>query len=66
MRQGNDIGSQYRSMIIVNNSFELNSAKASMKKVQEIFHKNGLKKITTEICMYKNFYLHLQIYINDA
>ena len=56
MRQGNDIGSQYRSMIIVNNTSELNSAEGSMKKVQEILYKNGLKKITTEICIFKNFF----------
>lgn len=56
MRQGNDKGTQYRSMIIVNNQSEIDLAKKSMNKVQEIFYKNGYNRITTEICIYKNFF----------
>ena len=43
-------------MIIVNNQSEIDLAKKSMNKVQEIFYKNGYNRITTEICIYKNFF----------
>ena len=56
MRQGNDIGTQYRSIIITTNEKQFELAKSTKKKYEELLLNNGFPKITTEIQEFKNFY----------
>ena len=56
MRQGNDIGSQYRSIIFVINETDFKVAETSKEKVQKILSKNNFNKITTEIKFLETFY----------
>ena len=49
MRQGNDIGSQYRSVIYATTPEQLAAAKASAAAYQQELSKAGLGEITTEI-----------------
>jgi peptide-methionine (S)-S-oxide reductase len=49
MRQGNDIGSQYRSVIYATTPEQLAAAKASAQAYQQELTKAGLGTITTEI-----------------
>ena len=56
MRQGNDIGTQYRSAIFVNNSENLNDVKTSKIEFQSLLHSSGFNEITTEIKKNIDFY----------
>ena len=53
MRQGNDIGTQYRSIIITTNEKQFELAKSTKNKYEELLKKNGFPKITTEIQNFK-------------
>lgn len=56
MRQGNDIGTQYRSAIFLNNSENLNVVKTSKTEFQSLLHSAGFSEITTEIKNNIDFY----------
>jgi len=56
MRQGNDIGTQYRSAIFVNNSENLNDVKTSKTEFQSLLYSAGFSEITTEIKNNIDFY----------
>ena len=49
MRQGNDIGTQYRSVIFYKDSSQLDLCKSSLEEYQSILTKTGLSEITTTI-----------------
>ena len=49
MRQGNDIGEQYRSVIYCNNDQDLKEALNSKNSYSKILNQNGFLDITTEI-----------------
>jgi len=57
MRQGNDIGSQYRSVIYTNNEEDLNLAKSTLESYQQEISKAGFGPITTELKVLNNYYL---------
>ena len=57
MRQGNDIGSQYRSVIYTNNEEDLNLAKVTLETYQQEISRAGFGPITTELKVLNNFYL---------
>ena len=56
MRQGNDIGTQYRSAIYVNNDEDYDIALQSKDKYQQQLHHSGFPDITTEIKINTTFY----------
>jgi peptide-methionine (S)-S-oxide reductase len=56
MRQGNDVGSQYRSAIYATTPAQLAAAKASAKMYGESLKATGFGAITTEIAADKTFY----------
>ncbi|MFM8481898.1 MAG: peptide-methionine (S)-S-oxide reductase MsrA, partial [Actinomycetota bacterium] len=56
MRQGNDIGSQYRSAIYATSPEQLAAAQASREVFQERLRAAGFGTITTEIAEYGEFY----------
>ena len=56
MRQGNDIGTQYRSAIYVFGSEQREAAEDSLDIFQRALTKAGLRKITTEIRDAPSFY----------
>jgi len=57
MRQGNDIGTQYRSGIYVYNASQMRLAEASRVAYQRALTEQGFGKITTEILDAPVFYL---------
>jgi peptide-methionine (S)-S-oxide reductase len=56
MRQGNDIGTQYRSAVYTTTDDQLSAAKRSRDVYQEVLTKAGLDEITTEILPAGPFY----------
>jgi peptide-methionine (S)-S-oxide reductase len=56
MRQGNDIGTQYRSGIYVNGPAQRKAAEASRDMFQQQLAKSGYGAITTEILDAPPFY----------
>ena len=56
MRQGNDIGSQYRSIILTTNKNQKLAASKTLHKYETILLKHGLNRITTEIKDFKKFF----------
>ena len=56
MRQGNDIGSQYRSAIYVDTETEIDSVQRSRDRYQQSLDRAGFSQITTEIAVNKDFY----------
>lgn len=56
MRQGNDIGSQYRSVIFTSGNRQQEKAQASRDKYNEVLDKGGYAAITTEILPAGPFY----------
>ncbi|MDE2070591.1 MAG: peptide-methionine (S)-S-oxide reductase MsrA [Gammaproteobacteria bacterium] len=56
MRQGNDVGSQYRSCIFTCNAVQLKSAEASVNKYQASLRAAGYPAVTTEIRPAGEFY----------
>ena len=57
MRQGNDIGSQYRSVIYTINEEDLNLAKSTLETYQQEISNAGFGPITTELKVLNNYYL---------
>ena len=56
MRQGNDVGTQYRSGIYCYNESQLTAAQASMHAFQAQLNKAGYGQISTEILAAPEFY----------
>jgi peptide-methionine (S)-S-oxide reductase len=56
MRQGNDVGTQYRSAIYFYNPVQEAAAQASRDAYQAVLSRGGLGRITTEILQAPEFY----------
>jgi peptide-methionine (S)-S-oxide reductase len=56
MRQGNDVGTQYRSAIYATSPAQLAAAEASRARYQQMLTAAGLGQITTEIAPDTGFY----------
>ena len=56
MRQGNDVGTTYRSAIYATSAAQLEEAEASRESYAKALGRAGLNKITTEIRMAPEFY----------
>ena len=56
MRQGNDIGTQYRSVIYFHNDEQKKLAEQSLSIYNDMLQKNGHTAITTEIKTAEDFY----------
>ncbi len=57
MRQGNDVGTQYRSAIYTSNDAQLEQARASQARYQAALDAAGRRPITTEIAPAGPYYL---------
>ena len=57
MRQGNDRGTQYRSVIYCSSEEDLDLSILTMEKYQEVLSKSNYQQITTEILLAPKFYL---------
>jgi peptide-methionine (S)-S-oxide reductase len=49
MRQGNDVGTQYRSLILYSGEGQRTAAEASLRAYQEVLAASGHGAITTEL-----------------
>ena len=56
MRQGNDVGTQYRSAVFATSDVQLDAARASAARYQERLSAAGLGEITTELALAGPFY----------
>ncbi len=56
MRQGNDVGTQYRSGIYVFSDAQRDAAEASLERYQQALSDKGMGEISTEICAAPVFY----------
>ncbi len=56
MRQGNDVGSQYRSVIYAIDGEQLARAQASHRRCQRALDAAGFGRISTEICLAPRFH----------
>ena len=56
MRQGNDVGTQYRSAVYASSPAQLAAAEASRQTYQQVLTKAGLGDITTEVAEDSRFY----------
>jgi peptide-methionine (S)-S-oxide reductase len=69
MRQGNDVGTQYRSAIYVTTDAQLAAAQASLDAFQPVVTAAGRGQITTEIGKLGDYYYaedYHQQYLSDA
>ncbi len=57
MRQGNDVGTQYRSVIYLSDPSDLDIANESKEIYQKELDKNNYSTITTEVGIVKNYFL---------
>jgi peptide-methionine (S)-S-oxide reductase len=56
MRQGNDVGTQYRSAIYLTDESQRSAVELSRKMFQERLHDAGFGEITTEVAPLGEFY----------
>ena len=56
MRQGNDVGTQYRSAIYLTDESQRGAVELSRKMYQERLHEAGYGEITTEIAPLREFF----------
>jgi peptide-methionine (S)-S-oxide reductase len=69
MRQGNDIGTQYRSLILYHSDAQRDAALTSRETYQKVLTSHGYGEITTEIEPAGEFYFaedYHQQYLSDA
>jgi peptide-methionine (S)-S-oxide reductase len=69
MRQGNDVGTQYRSMILYRSDAQRDAALASREAYQKVLTSAGYGDITTEIVPAGEFYFaedYHQQYLSDS
>ncbi|WP_083903403.1 peptide-methionine (S)-S-oxide reductase MsrA [Nocardiopsis alkaliphila] len=69
LRQGNDVGSQYRSAIYYHSESQREVAEATRDAFQPVLARAGYGPITTEIASLKTFYFaedYHQQYLSDA
>lgn len=56
-RQGNDIGTQYRSIVLTTNEKQASTAEKVLTKYQDLLNKAGYGKVSTKIKPLEKFYL---------